>query len=249
MSEGLESPPSGCFHGPRIAARARRGDRGMRTLERLGDEADSRLIIDIVVEADGPELPVVLIRRIRFPQLQDDVGSLGRHLRGVLGLQTVNFHIRRYAARSEAEIEPPLGKVIQKGQPAGHMGRMVLIETDRSRAHPNPAGLPQGPCDEDLGHHDVLVLHGVMLTDPELAEPEFLGPNDQLQVLVMALGPRLLCGVEGHDENAVINGVHGFAPVGVSKSRRARLRPTVHHDRSRSARAQDAELYRDDDTK
>ena len=211
-------------------------------LERLGDEADSRLLVHLIVEPDGPELSVVLIGRIRLPEMQDDVGGLGRHRRGVPGGRAVQKLIRRHAARAEAEIEPALGEVVQKGQPAGHVGRMVLIETDRSRTQPNPAGLPQGPCDEALGHHDVLVFHGVMLTDPELAEPEFVGPDDQFQVLVMALRARLLQRVEGHDENAVVDSVHGMAPLGVSNARHVHFRANVHHDRSRFARAQDRDL-------
>ena len=63
--------------------------------------------------------------------------------------------------------------------------------------------LAQGAGDEDLGHHDVLVLHRVMLADPELAEAQLLGPDDQLQVLVVALRQRLGRVVERHDEHAV----------------------------------------------
>ena len=68
--------------------------------------------------------------------------------------------------------------------------------------HPDRFRLAQRAGDEDLGHHDVFVLHRVVLADPELAESELLGPNDELQVLVIALSGRLSGVMKGHDEDA-----------------------------------------------
>ena len=65
------------------------------------------------------------------------------------------------------------------------------LQADRRRPHPDAFRLAQRAGDEDLGHHDVLVLHRVMLADPELAEAQLLGPDDQLQVFVVALRERL----------------------------------------------------------
>ena len=108
--------------------------------------------------------------------------------RAVLRLDAVQLLVGRDAAGAEAEVEPALGQVIEKRQPAGDVGRVVLVEADRRRPHADALRLAQRAGDEDLGHHDVLVLHRVMLADPELAEAQLLGPDDQLQVLVVALG-------------------------------------------------------------
>ena len=54
--------------------------------------------------------------------------------------------------------------------PAGDVGRVVLVEADRSWPQADAARLAQGAGDEDLGHHDVLVLHRVVLADPELGK-------------------------------------------------------------------------------
>src|SRR5262245_13903417 len=85
------------------------------------------------------------------------------------------------------------------------MAGVMLIEAGRGGAETNPLRFPQGAGDEDLGHHDVLVLHRVMLADPELAEAKLLGADDQLQVLVVALPERLRRVMEGHDEHAVLD--------------------------------------------
>ena len=105
----------------------------------------------------------------------------------------------------KAQVEPPLGQMIEKRQPAGHVGRMMLLQADRRRPQADALRLAQGAGDEDLRHHDVLVLHRVMLADPELAEAQLLGPHDQLQVFVVALGRRLGRIVERHDEHAVVD--------------------------------------------
>ncbi len=96
----------------------------------------------------------------------------------------------------------PLGQMIEKRQAAGDVCRVVLLDADGAGAHPDRLRLAQGAGDEDLGHHDVFVLHRVVLADPELAETELLGPDDELQVLVIALGGRLGGVMEGHDEDA-----------------------------------------------
>ncbi len=130
------------------------------------------------------------------------------HGGGVLRLGAVQFLIGRDAAGPEAEVEPALGQVIEERQPAGDVGRVVLIETNGGRTQADAARLSQGASDEDLRHHDVLVLHRVMLADPELAEAQLLGLHDQLQVLVVALRRRLGRVVERHDEHAVTDRLH-----------------------------------------
>src|SRR5262249_50720203 len=78
-----------------------------------------------------------------------------------------------------------------------------------------------------LGHHDVLVLHRVMLADPELREAQLLGADDQLQVLVVALTQRFGRVVERHDEHAVADRLHPVAharsPLMAPPGRRLKL--------------------------
>ena len=95
--------------------------------------------------------------------------------------------------------------MVEKRQAAGNVRRMVLIETDRGGAQANRLGFPQRAGDEDLWHHDRLVLHRVMFADPELGESQLLGSNDELEILVERLGGRLRRGMKGHDEHAVPN--------------------------------------------
>ena len=57
-----------------------------------------------------------------------------------------------------------------------------------------------------------------MLADPELGEAQLLGPDDQLQVLVVALGRRLGGVVERHDEHAVADRLRVMASYPVQGS-------------------------------
>ncbi len=104
----------------------------------------------------------------------------------------------------------PLGQVIKKCQAACDVCRVVLLNAHGARAHPDRLRLAQGAGDEDLGHHDIFVLHRVMLADPELAETELLGSDDELQVLVIALGGGLDGIMERHDEDAGADRGCGF---------------------------------------
>ncbi len=92
--------------------------------------------------------------------------------------------------------------MIEKRQAAGDVCRVVLLDAHGAGAHPDRLRFAQGAGDEDLGHHDVFVLHRVVLADPELAETKLLGPDDELQVLVIALGGGLGGVMERHDEHA-----------------------------------------------
>src|SRR5262245_58584209 len=80
---------------------------------------------------------------------------------------------------------------------------MVLIEARRRGPETNGLRFTQRAADEDLGHHDVLVLHRVMLADPELAEPQLLGLDDQFKVFIQSFGTRLGRRMKGHDEHAI----------------------------------------------
>src|SRR5262249_9146033 len=96
------------------------------------------------------------------------------------------------------------------------MRRVMLIEADRRWPHPYAARLSQRSADENLRHHDVLVLHRVVFADPEIAEPQLLRANDQLKILVVALSQRLGRIVKRHDEHAVANGVRLVVHLGPS---------------------------------
>ena len=157
----------------------------------------------VFFKPDRPELALDLVRRLRGPEPQDHVDGFIDHGGGVFGLGAEELLIRGDAAGAEAEVEPALAEVVEERQPAGDVGRVVLVEANRRRPHADAPRLAQRAGDEDLRHHDVLVLHRVMLADPELAESQLLGPDDQLQVLVVALPQRLGRVVEGHDEHAV----------------------------------------------
>ena len=77
----------------------------------------------------------------------------------------------------------------------------MLGQADRGRTQADIRRLTQRSGDENLGHDDRLVPHRVMLADPELVDPEFVGPDDQLQVLVARLSQRLGRIVKRHDED------------------------------------------------
>ena len=63
-----------------------------------------------------------------------------------------------------------MGKLVHEGQPAGHVGGVMIGQARRSGAEPDGVGHGQGLADEGLGQDDVLVLHGMVLADPELGE-------------------------------------------------------------------------------
>ena len=85
------------------------------------------------------------------------------------------------------------------------MRRMMLVETAGGRPQANRVRHSQCPGDEQLGHHDVFVLHRVVFTHPELSEPEPFAMLHQLEIFVDALGDRLGRGMVRHDEHAVVD--------------------------------------------
>jgi hypothetical protein len=237
VGERLQAAAAGEAHARRVAAHAGHGDGGMRLLKGFGDIADPRLGVHVLLEADLPELALDRVRRIGGPQLQDHVDGLIDHGGGVLRLGAVQFLVGRHAAGTEGEVEPPLGQMVEEGEPAGDVGGVVLVEADGGRPQADAPRLAQGAGDEDLRHHDVFILHRVMLADPEFGKAHLLGADDQLQVLVVALPRRLGRVVIRHDEHPVANRLHSLAharppfvclPAG-SDPRAARRSATFSH--------------------
>ena len=206
MPKWLVSGGPGHLHAGRIAAHGRDGDRRVRLLQGLVDEADTSLDVDVVHQADVPEFAVELIRRLARPQREDHFDRLGDHSGIVLWIDAVEFQVRGDAAGSEAKVETPLGEMVEKSHAAGDRGRVVLVQADGGGPHPDRLGLAQCPADEHLGAHDVLELHRVVFTDPEFREAQLLGQDDQLQVFIETLAQRLVGVVERHDEHAVVYG-------------------------------------------
>ena len=80
----------------------------------------------------------------------------------------------------------------KKRESASDVRRVALLKTDRRRADANRSRLAERSGDECLRHHDVLVLHRVMLADPKLRETELLYANDQFEIFVVAFRQRLV---------------------------------------------------------
>ena len=174
----------------------------MRLLQGLEDEPDPRRLIDVLFERELPEFAVVVVGRVRRPEIEDDVQRFHRHGAAILGMLAVELHVGADAVGPEAEVEPSLREVIQKRESRGYVGRMMQIEAHGRGSQTNAVGHSEHAADEHLGDHDRLEPHGVVLADPEFVETEFLRPDDQFDILVEALSQRLARWVVGHDENA-----------------------------------------------
>src|SRR5262245_36762218 len=101
--------------------------------------------------------------------------------------------------------------MIEESEASRDVRRMVLIQARGSGAQTDAPRLSEGAGDEDLRHHDVFILHRVMLADPEFAESQLLGANDQLQVLVVTLAQRLGWVVVRHDEHPILDRLYLLA--------------------------------------
>ena len=99
----------------------------MRLLKRLVDVADPRFGIDRLRQADVPELSRNFIRWIGRPELEDHIERFFDHLGRILRIGPIEFLIGGNAARPETEIEPALGKMVEKRQPTGDVRGMVLV--------------------------------------------------------------------------------------------------------------------------
>ena len=163
----------------------------------------------MLLHLDVPEFAFQVDGAFRRPELEDHVGRLGYHLCGVLGLDAEDFQVGGHAAWAEAEVESSLAEVVEHGQPARDVERMVLLKTDGGRTHVHVLGLRHGGGDEELRHGDVLVRHRVVLADPELVEAHLVGADGQLHVLVIALRQGLGGVVKRHDEDSGLDGRHG----------------------------------------
>ena len=107
----------------RVAAEPRHGDRRVRLLQRLVDEADRRLLVDEFLQRELPELPVVLVGRVRGPELQDHVERLQGHGAPLLRVEAVELLVGGDAPRAEAEVEAAVGEVVEEGDPGRHVRR------------------------------------------------------------------------------------------------------------------------------
>ena len=114
MRERAISPATGELHAVRIAAHPRNRDRRMGQLIRLGDITQPDLLVDRLLDVDLPELPVEVIRRIGRPELEDHIERLEGHCAANLRIDRVELVVGRHTAGSETEIQPALGKMVQK---------------------------------------------------------------------------------------------------------------------------------------
>ncbi len=173
----------------------------MRSLKGFVDDPEADLRVYGTIHPDPPEPPIDVIGRIRKPEPEDDPDRFGDHRSAVLRVDTQDLKVRRDASGSEAEIQPPFGKMIEKRQPACDKRRVVLLQTHGRRTQPDVPGFAQCRAYEYFGHCDVFVDHGMMLANPEFIDAQFVGANQKFHVFVMALAERLARWVERHDED------------------------------------------------
>ncbi len=183
------------------ATDARDIDWRVRPLEWLVEMSDAEPGIQVVFHLHVPEPPFDVDRHLARPQPHDHVDRFGDTPSRFARVRPEDLHVGRDGSGSETNIEPAVRHVIQKRQPARHMGRMVVLEADRRRSDANTLGQAEHFSQEDLRHDDVLDARRMVLTDPEIVEAESLALHGELEVLVDALGQRLGRIMDRHDEH------------------------------------------------
>ena len=147
----------GRFREPnRRAADARNIDGRMRPLEWFVEMSDAELGVQVVFHLHIPKPPFDVDRHLARPQTHDHVDRFGDSCGRFARVRPEDLHVGRYCSGPETNVEPAAQHVIQKRQPARHVGRMVVLQADRCRSDANALCQAEHFPQEDLRHDDVL---------------------------------------------------------------------------------------------
>ncbi|MNN79350.1 hypothetical protein D3C81_1959870 [compost metagenome] len=99
-------------------------------LERFEHRPEAQRRDDVFLQLHIPVLALDVVRRVRGPDLVDDVDRLGGHLSAVEVLRAEQFHIRNQAARAYAHDQTATAEVVELGDVTGDGGRVVLGQVE-----------------------------------------------------------------------------------------------------------------------
>src|SRR4030095_5995553 len=155
-----------------------------------------------------PELPLEFKWGFGLPQLKNHVDPFQGHKSLSLGVrQSEELMIRRHSALTKAAIQSSVRQVVEKRQTHGNIRWVVLRDDGNSRTQANSSSPGEHIGDENVIGGNRLPRHAVVLADPGFSETQFFCPNNQLDVLVKALRPRLFGWVQWHHEETQFHNV------------------------------------------
>ena len=102
--------------------------------------------------------------------------------RSTAGIDPEHQRVGDVATRTDAEVDPAAGQVIEQDDAIRDHQGMVVGQADRAGAEPDVAGALGGDGQEDFRRGDRLPPARVMFADPRLVVAEPVRPRDELQI-------------------------------------------------------------------
>jgi hypothetical protein len=175
-AEGAHAPAAGA--GDRLDVRAGHPQRGMRLLERLGDD---------VARGKVEVLPVPLVALLREGRHQG-AHRLFPHLALLANARPEGMQLDGALPFAEPELDAPAGQEIERGHALRDPDRMIRGELHDAVSQPDALRALAGGAQEDLRRRAVRVLlEEVVLDAPRVVEAEPVGELDLREGVVQEL--------------------------------------------------------------
>ena len=153
-------------------------ERRVRPLQGLGDHAH------VVEREEAPRVAEALFG----PRAAHDLDGLVEALAALLLGHAVSGELGRAVAPPHAHVEPAVRDDVDEGHLLGEAQRVMEGQDRRGEADAHPARPGRRRRRERRGIHRQPVVDEVVLREPDLVEPELLGPLDLLELAVDDVG-------------------------------------------------------------
>ena len=206
QAHGPEAPLAGQLQRVGALAHPRHPDGRMRFLERL--DVRAQRVEQGAGLRDMPVLALVVELGLVAPQPQYDFERLARHL-AVLARGAVHVEhgpVAGQTAGRHAEVEAPLGEMVEHRHPIGQLGRVVVRHQEAAGTDAHARRLQQSLGHEQVGRGVGLPGRRVVLAYPRLAEAQLISPAELLEIPLVSIVKVSLGGMRGHREESVVHG-------------------------------------------
>jgi hypothetical protein len=132
----------------------------------------------------------MVVEAFLSPGFADDLQALVEALMALFEGDTVATELTRLVATSDAEVEPPIGELVQKRKLLGDPNGIVERENADARPDANALGASRriGTKYLSRGHHPV--VREVVLCEPDLVESDAVRVLDEFDIFLVVLSLR-----------------------------------------------------------
>ena len=179
----------------------------MRPLQRARNETLADVFDLGLLNRYVPELALNIIGRLAGPDLKHLIDRLQEH--GIpVGIEIAeHFRVRQQAAGADAEDQASVEHMVEHRDRGCNRSRMRVRHVDGAGAKLDLSGRRREPGNESYAGSDVLGSVGNVLADISLGEPEFIGQQESLAILLERKPPILVDRMDRHRKEPKLHGL------------------------------------------